>query len=282
MNIELIEHQTCKLYVKLQKDDEFDVYGGTTKQQFPVSKTETGEHIVLITAPDLCSCGGNIFDIFARRKSTNQEWLILTGRINVKERKSSVSNLVVSPLEYHLDIPVTENIEELEAPPIYVGIKGERGERGERGEQGIQGERGEQGIQGIQGERGIQGIQGIQGERGEQGIQGIQGERGYSAYELVVQHGYEGTEEEFVQILTNAQRVCDAQILAEISAVNAMKYAQGVSDAQVLAELSAVNAMKYSQGVCDAQILSEISAVNAMKYAQEAQEILDEIKQLKG
>lgn len=179
MNIELIANQTCKVYVKLQTDEEFDVYGGTTKQQFPVSKTENGEHLVLIPAPDLSSCGGTAFDIFARRKSTNQEWLIMSGRINVRSRRSRVDGTVLSPLEYRLDVPVTDDIDDLEVPPVYVGIPGARG---------------------------------------------------YSAYDIAVQHGYEGTEEEFIQMLvavTDApQRAYDAQILAETSAVNALKYAQ--------------------------------------------------------
>lgn len=210
MNIELIEHQTCKVYIKLLTTEAFDVYGGTTKNQFSVSKTESGEHLVLITAPRICSCGGTGFDIFARRKSSNQEWLIVSGRINTKDRKSSVSGTAVSPLEYHLEIPVTENIEELEVPPVYVGIPGERGERGE---------------------------QGIQGERGLPGEQGIQGERGYSAFDIAVQHGYIGTEAEFIDMLMTfeetAQRAVEAQNLAEIGAVNALKYAQ---EAQAILE----------------------------------------------
>ena len=214
MKIELIEHQTCKVYVKLLTDEEFDVYGGTTKNQFSVSKTESGEHLVLITAPTICSCGGTGFDVFARRKSSNQEWLILSGRINTKDRKSSVSGTAVSPLEYHLEIPVTENIEELEVPPVYVGIKGERGD---------------------------------------------------SAYELAVQNGYEGSEAEFVELLTTIK-----------------DSAQRAVDAQILAEVSAVNALKSHQDIYDAQILAEVSAVNALKYVQEAKEILEEIKQLKG
>lgn len=203
MNIELIAQQTCKVYVKLQTDEEFDVYGGTTKNQFSVSKTESGEHLVLIPAPDLCSCAGTAFDVFARRKSTSQEWLILSGRINVNMRKSNVVGSALSPLEYHIEVPLTENIEELEMPPVYVGIPGKQGIQGERGERGLQGE------------------QGIQGERGETGL---------SAYDIAVQHGYEGTEQEFIQMLvaiTDApQRAYDAQILAEVSAVNALKYAQ--------------------------------------------------------
>ena len=51
----------------------------------------------------------------------------------------------------------------------------------------------------IRGEKGEQGIQGIQG------IQGEQGHRGYSAYEVAVQHGFVGTEEEWLASIASDQ-----------------------------------------------------------------------------
>ena len=96
------------------------------------------------------------------------------------------------------------------------GDKGDKGDKGEKGDQGIQGLQGVQGVQGVQGNQGVQGIQGdkgdkgdqgIQGEKGDQGIQGVQGEKGdqgvqgetgKSAYEIWLELGNEGTEEEFL------------------------------------------------------------------------------------
>ena len=66
------------------------------------------------------------------------------------------------------------------------------GLQGPQGEQGIQGETGEQGPQGETGPQGAQGIRGIQGPEGPEGPEGK------SAYEIAVEHGYEGTEEQWL------------------------------------------------------------------------------------
>ena len=54
-----------------------------------------------------------------------------------------------------------------------------------------------QGIQGPQGERGLQGEIGPQGEKGEKG------DAGESAYEIAVRYGFSGTEEEWINSITN-------------------------------------------------------------------------------
>lgn len=66
---------------------------------------------------------------------------------------------------------------------------------------GLPGPQGVQGIQGEIGPQGPQGIQGPQGEQGETGPEGPQGETGpagKSAYQIAVEHGYEGTEEQWL------------------------------------------------------------------------------------
>ena len=73
--------------------------------------------------------------------------------------------------------------------------QGEKGEKGDKGDQGIQGEKGEKGDQGIQGEKGDKGDQGIQGEKGETGA------TGKSAYEIAVENGFVGTEEDWLASL---------------------------------------------------------------------------------
>lgn len=114
--------------------------------------------------------------------------------------------------EYILDVKVT-------------GIRGEqgpKGETGERGEQGPQGPKGETGLQGPQGLKGETGPQGDKGDaftyadfteeqleslKGPQGIQGPigpageSGKDGKSAYEIAVENGFEGTEEEWLASL---------------------------------------------------------------------------------
>ena len=54
-----------------------------------------------------------------------------------------------------------------------------------------------QGPQGPQGERGLQGEIGPQGEKGEKG------DAGESAYEIAVRYGFSGTEEEWINSITN-------------------------------------------------------------------------------
>lgn len=77
------------------------------------------------------------------------------------------------------------------------GPAGPVGPKGERGEQGPQGPRGEKGEQGEQGPRGYRGDKGETGDQGPKGNQGDIGPRGFSAYEIAVQHGYTGTEEQW-------------------------------------------------------------------------------------
>ena len=92
-----------------------------------------------------------------------------------------------------------------------VGPQGPQGEQGETGPQGPQGEQGEvgpQGPQGEQGETGPQGEKGDQGEQGPQGEQGDQGEKGEdgkSAYQIWLDAGNTGTEEDFLAWLKGAQ-----------------------------------------------------------------------------
>ena len=85
----------------------------------------------------------------------------------------------------------------------YVGTESEwlASLKGEKGDQGPKGEPGEQGVQGPKGEPGEQGIQGPKGDPGEQGIQGPKGDPGKSAYQLAVDNGFVGTEDEWLASL---------------------------------------------------------------------------------
>jgi len=56
-------------------------------------------------------------------------------------------------------------------------------------------------IKGEKGEQGIQGEKGEKGDKGDQGIQGEKGEDGKSAYEIWLDNGYSGTEEDFLNWL---------------------------------------------------------------------------------
>ena len=85
----------------------------------------------------------------------------------------------------------------------YVGSESEwlASLKGEKGNQGPKGEPGEPGKQGPKGDSGEQGIQGPKGEPGEPGKQGPKGDSGKSAYQVAVDNGFVGTEDEWLASL---------------------------------------------------------------------------------
>lgn len=84
------------------------------------------------------------------------------------------------------------------------GPKGERGEvgpKGEKGDTGLQGEKGDKGDKGDTGERGADGKDGINGTNGRDGIDGKNGQDGKSAYQIWLDLGNSGTEQDFINSL---------------------------------------------------------------------------------
>jgi len=81
------------------------------------------------------------------------------------------------------------------------GDKGDQGEKGDKGDKGDTGEKGDKGDKGDIGETGPQGEKGDTGEKGDKGDTGDQGLRGYSAYEVAVRDGYEGSIQEWLESL---------------------------------------------------------------------------------
>lgn len=109
------------------------------------------------------------------------------------------------------------------------GIQGPKGDKGDKGDQGLQGIAGLTGAQGPVGPQGIQGIPGNDGATGPQGLQGPpgaagaagvaglngvdgaegpqgpQGDQGESAYQLWLNLGNSGTEQDFIDSLEGQQ-----------------------------------------------------------------------------
>lgn len=79
--------------------------------------------------------------------------------------------------------------------------RGEKGEKGEPGEQGVPGEKGETGEKGEPGAKGNPGEKGDPGAPGKDGVDGRDGADGKSAYLLAVEHGYSGSESEWLASL---------------------------------------------------------------------------------
>ena len=81
------------------------------------------------------------------------------------------------------------------------GIQGPKGETGARGLKGDTGETGPQGIPGAQGPKGDPGVQGVKGDKGEKGDKGDSGVNGKSAYQIALDNGFVGTEEQWLESL---------------------------------------------------------------------------------
>lgn len=107
--------------------------------------------------------GNYQYQVFMKRLSTNQEFSVLDGRIEVSNRLGNASSVSNAPQSAVVDVA-------LFADTVEVNVTVQEGTKGE---------------QGIQGERGDKGDQGIQGEKGEQGEQGEQGDKGTVDYSLV-------------------------------------------------------------------------------------------------
>lgn len=75
------------------------------------------------------------------------------------------------------------------------GIQGIQGLKGDTGPQGPKGDTGDAGVQGIQG---VQGLKGDTGATGPQGTNGTDGDDGLSAYQVAVDNGFVGDEEDWL------------------------------------------------------------------------------------
>lgn len=152
MDIELFENQVAIIRITIDSvHEDYEVYGGTSKGQFEV----TDKWVVKVPSELTVGCSIPRYDIFARRKSSGQEWRILSGKITTEKRVSKVSGDCISPREYLVTIPIVEGTEEITGAAIAVGIPGEKGEpftyedfteeqlaalKGERGEKGEKGD----------------------------------------------------------------------------------------------------------------------------------------------
>lgn len=96
-------------------------------------------------------------------------------------------------------------------PPGPIGPQGPQGITGPTGPAGQKGLKGDQGIQGLVGPRGpvgatgLQGPKGDKGEIGNQGPAGTNGSDGLSSYEIWINNGNSGTEEDFLDSLIGPQ-----------------------------------------------------------------------------
>ena len=81
------------------------------------------------------------------------------------------------------------------------GEKGDTGPQGEKGDKGDKGDTGERGADGKDGRDGVNGKDGINGTNGRDGIDGKNGQDGKSAYQIWLDLGNSGTEQDFINSL---------------------------------------------------------------------------------
>ena len=83
-------------------------------------------------------------------------------------------------------------------------LKGVDGKDGVNGKNGCDGRNGVDGLPGKDGKDGADGVPGHNGADGKNGVDGINGSDGKSAYIIAVEHGFSGTENEWLQSLKGA------------------------------------------------------------------------------
>ena len=83
-------------------------------------------------------------------------------------------------------------------------LKGVDGKDGVNGKDGCDGRNGVDGLPGKDGKDGADGVPGHNGADGKNGVDGINGSDGKSAYLIAVEHGFTGTETEWLQSLKGA------------------------------------------------------------------------------
>lgn len=81
------------------------------------------------------------------------------------------------------------------------GEKGDTGPQGEKGDKGDKGDTGERGADGKDGRDGINGKDGINGTNGRDGVDGKNGQDGKSAYQIWLDLGNSGSEQDFINSL---------------------------------------------------------------------------------
>lgn len=127
MNIALLENQMARVFITIPVD-QFEVYGGTKNGNFAVENTDVDNQVVVkIPAQGHKDCGVVRYEIFARNKTTNHEWLVLGGMVKTLDRESTLGGSSVTTPDYYMTVPISENGTVIQGTQIITGIKGERG-----------------------------------------------------------------------------------------------------------------------------------------------------------
>lgn len=140
--------------------NDYEVYGSCSS--YGCSKChhfEVEDNIVIIPA---LKCGIYKYQLFIKQISTNQEFLILSGNITVKDRICDCGDAVNDSAQTVIDAVIN-------ADTVQVEVTIEKGPKGDTGEKGEKGERGEDGRDGVDGKDGKDGKDGEDGKDGQDG-----------------------------------------------------------------------------------------------------------------
>lgn len=143
--------------------------------------------------------------IFGRKyyqEDADRLWPFLKDKIG--EIKGGSLSVSWNDIQNKPDVATQEDLKNIELKPGPQGPRGVPGKDGERGPRGIQGVPGIQGPPGTPGKDGLQGKDGLPGKDGvpgKDGKDGVNGKDGKSAYEIAVDHGFIGSESDWLQSL---------------------------------------------------------------------------------
>lgn len=168
MNQNLNTMEGCRYKITLkftgQEDlGNYSIYGSSCHlgcsrcySNFEILEKNADSCIMAIPA---LKAGTHLYQVFIKHNSTNQEFLILDGRIEVKNRCGDDDAGAINSTSSEVEIIF--NAEEIQVDvTIHEGTKGEKGEKGERGEKGEDGIDGKDGVDGKDGEDGKDGQDG--------------------------------------------------------------------------------------------------------------------------
>ena len=148
--------------------------------------------------------------------------------------------------------------------------RGETGATGPQGEKGDKGDTGATGPQGEKGDKGDTGATGPQGEKGDKGDTGATGAAGKSAYDGAVEHGYQGSEQDFYDQLGSVAEDAAAAAEAKTAAKTAQEKAEDAQEAAEAAQGKAEGAQEAAetaQGKAeDAKEAAETASAAAAGY----------------
>lgn len=197
-DIKTIEGAIHKLKLTISGDvnlSDYAVYGSCVSyscnhcKHFEVK--EKDDTACMLNIPAL-TCGIYKYQLFIKQTSTNQEFLILSGDITVKDRicgceseeindsESTIVDATISADVVEVNVTIEKGLQGDPGPQGPIGLTGPEGPRGLQGERGEKGEKGDTGERGPQGEQGPEGPQGPQGEPGPKGEKGDPGSGGGS------------------------------------------------------------------------------------------------------